>query len=92
MVVVSRAKSERVTKENGSFYCPCAGRAKLAVSARTSQFTLVSVGFGFHGVAQGTVRNSCLGAVSQQQSIGSAALPLGTGHKAPHLGTHPPAL
>lgn len=38
-LVVSRIKSEQVTKENGSFYYLCAGRANLAVSARTLQFT-----------------------------------------------------
>ena len=49
-LVVSRAKSEHVTKENGSFYCLYAGRANLAVSARMLQFTpgfsgsLISVG------------------------------------------------
>lgn len=88
-LVVSRAKSEHITKENGSFYCLCGGRADLAVSAGTSQFTLVSVGFDFHGVAREMVRNSCLGAVSQQQPIGNTVLHWEQGTGPPTLACTP---
>lgn len=59
-MVVSRAKSEHVTKENGTFYCLYAGRTNL-VSARTSQFTAGFSGILFSaGLHEAVEKQKCL--------------------------------
>lgn len=93
-LVVSRAKSERVTKENGSFYCLYAGKANLAVSARTLQFTpgfsgsLISA--GLHEAIE-KQSEMLVWVVCPNSCLLGTPLCWGTGHRAPHLGMHPPA-